>query len=148
MNADKLKHIIDKYESGASTLEEEQMLFDHLENSDTSLGAWATFVKQNKSDVPKDLNESLWQSLEARKPKKSRVLVKLLSAAAAVLLTIVLFIDLPTNDNQSYSEKEALLNEARSMFEKNDHPKYYKNEIIYETDEMIIYSHSKLTSNK
>jgi len=148
MNADKLKHIIDKYESGASTLEEEQMLFEHLENSDTSLGAWATFVKQNKSDVPKDLNESLWQSLEARKPKKSRVLVKLLSAAAALLLTIVLFIGLPTNDKQSYSEKEALLNEARSMFEKNDHPKYYKNEMIYETDEMIIYSHSKLTSNK
>ena len=148
MNADKLKHLIDKYESGATTLEEERMLFDHLENSDTSLGAWATFVKQNKSDVSRDLNENLWQSFEGRKPRKSRFLVKLLSAAAAVLLAMGLFIGFPTNDKQSYSEKEALLNEARSMFTKSDHPKYYKNEIIYETDEMIIYTHSKFTINK
>lgn len=148
MNADKLKYLIERYESGVSTLEEERMLFDHFENSDSSLGAWATFVKQNKSDVPRDLSESLWQSFEGRKPRKSRLLIKLFSAAAAVLLAIVIFIGFPTNDKQSYSEKEALLNEARNMFTKNDSPKYYKNEIIYETDEMIIYSHSKFTSNK
>ena len=148
MNADKLKHLTERYESGASTLEEERMLFNHLENSDTSLGAWATFVKQNKSDVPRDLNENLWQSFEGMKPRKSRVLVKLLSAAAAIILAIALFISFPTNDKQSYSEKEALLNEARSMFTKNDSPKNYKNEIIYENDEMIIYTHSKFTSNK
>lgn len=139
MNQDELKRLIEKYESGASTLEEEQILFEHAEHSDSRMAAWATFVKQNRPEVPQNLNEDLWDTFENKNTNKRRVIFGIVVAAASVLLALNIFVATPTDEKQSYAEKEALLEEARSMFSETK-KKEITNEVIYENEFITIYN--------
>ena len=66
MKERKIEKLIEKYEAGASTLQEEQFLFDNAENSGSKIEAWSTFVKRNKRDTPENFNEALWESFQSR----------------------------------------------------------------------------------
>ena len=139
MSPDKLNEIIDKYESGTSTLEEEQYLFEQAKNSDNAIGSWAAFVHHNKRETSDNLNEELWASFEERTVNKKRYLYWLM-AAASIILVFGIFIHKSAENKQSYAEKKALLEEARSMLSPSPKKVKIKNEIIYEDDILIIYN--------
>lgn len=139
MKEKKIDNLIEKYEAGASTSQEEQFLFDNAENSGSTIEAWSTFVKRNKSEAPENFNDTLWDSFQNRNIRKRRFKIAIMSAAASVLLIIALFIGNPGQKKLSYSEKEALLNQALNMFPDSEQ-EITKGNIIYEDEIIIIYT--------
>lgn len=139
MKEKKIEKLIEKYEAGASTLHEEQFLFDNAENSHSMIEAWFTFVKHNKREAPENFNDTLWDSFQNRTIRKRRFKIGIMSAAASVILIIALFIGNPGQKKISYIEKEALLNQALNMFVSAEQVQAQYN-IIYESDLIIIYT--------
>lgn len=139
MKEEPIKSLIEKYEAGTSTLEEEQFLFENADNSEATLQTWATFVTHNKIAVPDNLNTTLWDSFQKKKKKIRSIKIGVMSAAASVLLLISLFIYKPEQKKLSYHEKEILLNEALNMITDTT-PIESKQRIIYEDDLITIYS--------
>ncbi len=139
MKEDEIERLIEKYKEGNSTLNEEQFLFDHIKNSDPSLEAWSTFVKNNKKETPNNFNDTLWESFQNKKIEKRKRFVGIISAAASVILLISLYIASPKQKEVSYSEKEDLLNQALNMVS-NSEPSEIQQSIIYENEMIIIYT--------
>ena len=130
-----LEKLIQKYKEGDSTLSEEKVLFNNSKKSESSLKLWSTFVDKNKTDIPEDLNSRLWQSFQNKKTKKRRLFLKIMGVAASIILLGALLIGNFDQTEQSYSEKERILNQALAMFESNEdeekqHTIFYENEII------------------
>ncbi|AUC86147.1 hypothetical protein CW731_13025 [Polaribacter sp. ALD11] len=139
MKKELIKTLIEKYEAGTSTLEEEQFLFENADNSEATLQTWAAFVTRNKIAVPDNLNTTLWDSFQKKKNKTRRIQIGIISAAASVLLLISLFIYTPDQKKLSYHEKEILLNKALNMIADTT-PIQSKQRILYEDDLITIYS--------
>ncbi len=139
MKEEHIKTLIEKYEAGTSTLEEEQFLFENAEISEATMQVWGTFVERNKIAVPNNLNTTLWDSFQKKKNRTRSVKIGMMSAAASVLLLISLFIYNPEQKKLSYNEKEILLNEALNMIADTAQIKA-KQRIIYEGDLITIYS--------
>ncbi len=139
MKEDEIERLIEKYKEGNSTLNEEQFLFDHSKNSEPSLEAWSTFVKNNKKETPNNFNDTLWESFQNKKIGKRKRFVRIISAAASVILLISLYIASPKQKEVSYSEKEDLLNQALNMVY-NSEPSEIQQSIIYENEMIIIYT--------
>ena len=139
MKEDEIERLIEKYKEGNSTLNEEQFLFDHIKNSEPSLEAWSTFVKNNKKETPNNFNDTLWESFQNKKIGKRRRFVGVISAAASVILLISLYIASPKQKEVSYSKKEDLLNQALNMVS-NSEPSEMQQSIIYENEMIIIYT--------
>ena len=139
MKEDKIEKLTEKYEAGTSTLYEEQLLFNNAENSSSKIEAWSTFVKQNKRHAPENFNNTLWDSFQNKTIKKRRFKIKIISAAASVVLLIALFISIPRQKKLSYNEKEALLTQARNMIADSEQKIAMEN-IIYEDEKIIIYT--------
>ena len=131
--------LVEKYNEGDSSLKEEQLLFNNAKNSEHSLEAWSTFVKNNKKEIPKDFNDTLWESFQNKKTIKRKEIIKIMSVAATVLLIISLFVGNLKLKEQSYSEKEVLLNQALNMFH-NTTEKEVKYNIFYENEMIIVYT--------
>ena len=142
MEEDKIDDIIKKYEEGNSTLTEEQFLFDNSTNTESSLEKWSVFVKSNKVEIPKDFNNTLWDSFENKKNNKRKILIRTLSAAASIIILISIFIGYPKQKELDYAEKKALLNEAIQMASNSGTEEIEQN-IIYENDIIIIYTTDK-----
>ncbi|NJB72328.1 hypothetical protein GGR42_002819 [Saonia flava] len=138
MKEAKFEKIVEKYKKGESTLSEESFLFNNAKNSGPSLEAWSTFIKKNKTEAPKDLNERLWQSFQTKKAKKRRLFVKIMGAAASIILLVSFFFGNLEKEEQSYSEKERLLNQALAMFDSNEEEDI-QHTIFYENEMIIVY---------
>ena len=139
MKEDEIERLIEKYKEGNSTLNEEQFLFDHIKNSELSLEAWSTFIKNNKKETPNNFNDTLWESFQNKKIGKRKKFVGIISAAASVILLISLYIASPKQKELSYSEKEYLLNQALNMVS-NSESSEIQQSVIYENDMIIIYT--------
>ena len=139
MKENEYKNLIEKYKEGSSTLKEEQFLIDNANHSEPSLEAWYTFVKKNKTETPKGLNDKLWKSFQKNKTSKKRRFIRVLSAAASVLILISFFITTLGQEEQSYSEKERLLNQALGMFDGFEQEEVQHN-VFYENDMIILYT--------
>ena len=139
MKDKKIKDLNEKYKAGASTLHEEQFLFDNVENSGSTIEAWATFVKLTKREAPENFNDTLWDSFQNRTIKKRRFKIGIMSAAASIILLITLFIGIPKQNKLSYNEKKDLLNQALNMFALSEQ-EITKESIIYEDEMIIIYT--------
>ena len=135
----KTERLIKKYKEGQSTLSEEQFLFDSTENLESSLDAWSTFVKNNKTETPKGFNTLLWASFQNRKNRKRKIFVGVISAAASVILLMSLFFANPKQEELNYSEKEVLLSLAKEMVS-NSVSAEIEQSIIYENEIIIIYT--------
>lgn len=141
MNSRETDDLIKKYLAAESTLKEEEKLFNS-KNQRPGIEQWSTYVKQKRQKAPANLNASIWATIQAKKRKKQRHLVRLSGLAASIVIFMAFFIYNTVNKHSEYEEKEALLNEALSMFteEKNTAE---KQSILYEDDMVIIYLASK-----
>lgn len=139
MKEHKIDKLIEKYESGSSTLNEELLLFENGNNAGLPIEAWSAFVKSNKRKMRDNLNDRLWVSFQKRNRFKRTLNIGIVSAAASVLLIFALYFAGPGKNSLSYSEKEALLNQALGMFPEKEQLPVEEN-IIYENDMVIIYT--------
>ncbi|PPK95433.1 hypothetical protein LY01_01020 [Nonlabens xylanidelens] len=142
MKEDEIKRLIEKYKEGNTTLNEEQFLFNHTKDSVLSLEAWSNFIKNNKKETPTNFNATLWESFQNKKIGKRKRFVRIISAAASVILLISFYIASPKQKGLSYSKKEDLLNQALNMVS-NSEPSETQQNIIYENEMVIIYTTSE-----
>lgn len=142
MNEKGIEKLTKEYEAGASTLNEEQFLFDNAENSHSISEVWSTFVKRNRIEAPEGFNDKLWNSFQRRTVRKHRFKISVISVAASIILIIALSIGDFGQKELSYKEKEALLNEALDMFVEPEH-EVTQERILYEDETIIIYASLK-----
>ncbi len=138
MSEENSNDIIQKYKSGTSSLEEEKLLFNSAEKMDEPLKIWADFVKQNQKEIPKNLNDTLWESFEEKTKKSNKFKIGILSAAASIALIFSLFIYNSNQNTLTETEKQALLNEAKNMFIEADEEKAMYRKIL-ENELVIVY---------
>lgn len=139
MNEETIKHIIQKYKAGESSLEEEKILFDSVEKTKESIQTWASFVKKSRITSPENLNEKLWTSFEMKTKKPNKFRIGMFSAAASIALIFSIFIYNNHQNKLSESEKSALLEEARNMFvDENKQQEIYQK--ILENELIIVYT--------
>ncbi|QXP66925.1 hypothetical protein [Polaribacter sp. AHE13PA] len=137
MKEENIKNLITKYKLGSSSLKEEALLFDNVDDSETAIKAVATFVKKNKKVAPDNFNNDLWKSFDKKTTQKNRFKIGLISAAASILLISTLYINTISDNGLSYGEKEALLNEAKNMFTKQE---VQPISVLIESDLIIVYT--------
>ncbi len=137
MNREQTDKLLEKYEQGLTSVEEEKQLFAHPEDSGIDHQVWFQYVNHQKKEVPNDLEDTVWSSIQTRKKKW---LIRTISMAASVALLVSLF--LTTNPWQkkemSYEEKAALLEEALAMCAEKKQT--IEREILYEDELLIIYT--------
>ena len=139
MKEETIKNRIEKYKNGETSLKEEKRLFDEVDENESEIKILAGFVEENKIEIPYNLNDKLWNSFEKKTAKKNRFKIGIFSAAASILLLVSLYFGFLNNDELSYNEKQALLNEAKSMFSDAEVKQTIHN-IIIETDFVIVYT--------
>ena len=139
MKEETIKNRIEKYKNGETSLKEEKRLFDEVDENESEIKILAGFVEENKIETPYNLNDKLWNSFEKKTAKKNRFKIGIFSAAASILLLVSLYFGFLNENELSYNEKEALLNEAKSMFSDAEVKQTIHN-IIIETDFVIVYT--------
>lgn len=139
MKEETIKNRIEKYKNGETSLKEEKRLFDEVGENESEIKILAGFVEENKIETPYNLNDKLWNSFEKKTAKKNRFKIGIFSAAASILLLVSLYFGFLNENELSYNEKEALLNEAKSMFSDAEVKQTIHN-IIIETDFVIVYT--------
>jgi len=142
MKEGNIKSLIKKYKSGTSSLKEEQFLFNYKGDTEPEIEIWSTFVKTNKKEVPNDLNNKLWKSFEKRNSRNHRFKIGFMSAAASIIFIISLAIGSIRQNELTDSEKEVLLNEAKSMFADVNQEQAIHN-IIIENELIVVYTKSE-----
>jgi len=139
MKEETIKNRIEKYKNGETSLKEEEQLFNNVGENQPEIEVLSNFVKENKINIPPNLNDTLWKSFEEKTTKNNRFKIGFFSAAASIVLLLTLYIGFLNNDELSYDEKQALLNEAKSMFSDAEVKQTIHN-IIIETDFIIVYT--------
>jgi len=139
MSEENIKSIIKKYKSASSSLEEEKLLFSSTEKMDEPLKIWTDFVRQNQKKAPENINDTLWASFEEKTKKTNKFKIGVLSAAASIALIFSLFMYNSNQNTLTEIEKQALLNEAKSMFIEADEEKAMYRKIL-ENELVIVYT--------
>ena len=139
MKEETIKNRIEKYKNAETSLKEEKRLFDEVGENESEIKILAGFIEENKIETPYNLNDKLWNSFEKKTAKKNRFKIGIFSAAASILLLVSLYFGFLNENELSYNEKEALLNEAKSMFSDAEVKQTIHN-IIIETDFIIVYT--------
>jgi GTP-binding protein EngB required for normal cell division len=134
-----IKTLIDKYEAGQSSIDEEKIIIDAVKDSNSNDNQWFKFLKQQSTKVPVDFNEKLWEKFDDKTQSKRKLIISILSTAAAVLLFATLYFGGNQQEGMSYKEKAALLNQAIEMTS-NQEQDIAKQDILYEDQTIIIYT--------
>lgn len=136
MREEPINQLLKKYKLGETSLKEEEILFDNAEKLDLQFSELSRFIKKSKKEIPDNFNSKLWNSFKKEQKKKSRFKIGVFSGiAASFLLIIVLY-----NNHlikSDYQQKEALLNEVKSMFETKEETRY---KLIVENDLIAVYT--------
>ncbi len=142
MKEDKFDKLFKKYQEGKTTLKEENILFNKEQNSSPSLQAWFVYAKNNRIKMPKNLNDTLWDSFKIKLRSRRKFTFAIMSAAATIILFITFFIGYTNHNKLNYNEKKALLNQALNMFP-DEKKTEFQHEIIYESNLIVIYTVSE-----
>ncbi len=141
MNKEQVNKLLKKYEQGLTNSEEEASLVEQLGNSRSESHAWFQYIKKHKKQAPANLENDIWDVIQSERKGKIRKLFRIASIAATVVLFIsILWITKAQQENEmSYDDKVATLNEALSMISHTDWNLVSQN-ILYEDEMIIIYT--------
>ena len=141
MNQEEINKLLELYEQGLSSSEEESILREKLGHDRNESFPWFTYLNNKKIKTPKDIEAQVWKSIQVHEKRKSRFGVKVLSIAASIALLIsVLWITDSFNSREmSYEEKAAVLEEALTMITSAEKGLVVE-EIIYEDETIVIYT--------
>lgn len=135
------KELLKKYKEGFSSLKEEKYLLDAKNEIISEFDLLASFLKKNNQKVPENLNEQLWDSFDKKINKKKKFKIGILSAAASIVFLISIFFFNNNQNTLTYNEKEALLNEAKSMFNNTNKEEVYTK--LLEDELVVVYVKTK-----
>lgn len=136
MKSRKAEDLIKKYLAAESTLAEERTLFEHADST-PELEKWSTYVKHNKEVAPAHLRNVIATAIQTRKRSKQRIFMGI-SGVAATIAIVMAVLMYPTKTTMGHEEKQALLNEAFTMFPDVKPISESKN-IMYEDELVIVY---------
>lgn len=136
MKKETIESLVKKYREGNTTLKEEEFLKDNVSKSDVNIHNWLSNVGSKKNDLPQDFEESMWRTFQDKTSNKRKLSFELFSAAASILLLITLMNTNFESKELSYSEKEALLKEALSLYDSTETSN--DNESIFYQDEIVV----------
>ncbi len=139
MNQEEIKKLLELYEQGLTSSEQEAMLTEHLAKDEEHL--WFKFLKHRKKQKPKNIENQIWTAIQNEEKQKSRFILRALSvAASAAIIISVLWITDPLKPREmSYEEKVAVLEEVQLMISASQKAEL-NNIIIYEDETIIIYT--------
>tara|TARA_R110001606_G_scaffold122831_1_gene255913 strand:+ start:282 stop:716 length:435 start_codon:yes stop_codon:yes gene_type:complete len=144
MEKGEIKNLMEKYASGHSTLEEEELLIRNSNDNESLETEWFKYVKRKKKNPTTGLNDKIWEVIKKKKKKSHtrKLLIGGMSIAASFLLLLFYYRPAPIPESKSLAEKEALLKEALAMFD-NKTIKSSNKKVLYEDEIIIIYSTSE-----
>ena len=134
-----IEELIKKYETGESSLAEETFLTDHNEKINTVHKPWFKFIQRNRQTVPQELSASVWEAVQSKRSSRRRLNIGIISAAASVVILLSVFVFNSEKNKLSYHEKEAMLNEALSMFNNETTANQTVQNVLYEDNMIVIY---------
>ena len=134
MKEGNIKKLIERYKAAQTNLDDEKSLFESKKDPENSLHKWFEYANTSRVDAPENLNEELWASFEKKTRTNTSWLVATLAVAASLALILTLVISNSKKSSLDYAEKQALLEEARSMFQED------KTQILYEDELIQIYT--------
>jgi hypothetical protein len=140
MNKERLNKLLELYEGGFTTSEEEKELLTHFNNSRFDNDPWFEFLAKEKKSTPDELEDEIWSHIVKEKRKKRTLFYGTGSIAASILLVVALFVTNPFSSKQMNEEdKLAALQEAYAMLDEVGINSSEK-EIIYEDDILVLYT--------
>ena len=137
MKEETINKLIQKYKNGETSLKEEEQLFYNAKENQPEIRILADFKEKNQIKTPSNLNDKLWNSFDVKQRKNNRFRIGVFSAAASIVLLLSFYFGSLNNNKLSYSEKQALLDEAKKMFLESEQS---IQNIILETDMVIVYT--------
>ena len=140
MKKEQTENIKKLYEQGLSSREEEEYLLKCLANSKVGPDVWFRYINHHKKQIPENLEDDIWTSIQTNKKKKKTLFVKISAAAASVLLILsFVFLNPLELRKMNEIEKNSALEEAFSLISESEQVSAMR-EILYEDDILIIYS--------
>lgn len=140
MNQEEINKLLELYEQGLTSSEQEAKLTDHLAKAKEEEHLWFKFLKHRKKYKPKNLENQIWSAIQKEEKQKSRFILRAVSVAASVALIIsILWFTNPLKPKEmSYEEKVAVIKEVQLMISASQKSEL-QNIIIYEDEAFIIY---------
>lgn len=136
MRKEDINKLIEKYNQGLTTPEEEKELLHHLDQ-DSPFYQWLKILEKRKKNVPQNLNEKLWDTFDKNTQTTRKLPLQMISVAASIVLLVGVVLLNKQEKSLSYQEKKALLDEARSLLVEEDKN---EKEILYDDDLIVIYT--------
>lgn len=139
MRDNNIEKLIEKYNSGESSIAEERYLLKNVKHSKRTLKSWFNFLELQKTEAPTNFNDIIWAKFEHKTKTKSKLIISVLSVAASCLFILAFYINNHQQEVLSYDEKAALLNQALEIIAEKEQQVAEK-DIIYEDKNLIIYT--------
>jgi len=141
MNNERFDHLLKKYLSAESTLEEEKILFT-TKGPPEHMWAWFKYATKTKRKAPTHLKHSILKAIQSQKRKKRQFRIQVSAIAASIILFATLLFNHFSTQKDHQNKNEVMLKEALSMFsDKQNKPMGQK--VIYEDDMIVIYLSNK-----
>lgn len=141
MKEEHIKKLTELYKNGATSVKEEADFYNSIEQKNHDFSDLAKYIHQEKVNIPENLNEKLWTDFEEKISEKKSPKIWKWSIAASILLLFGFYVN-SQYQQQKELEKQAMLEEAKSMF-----TAYYEQEEgfkkILENELVIIYTKTK-----
>ena len=140
MNKEQVDKLLELYEQGLTTSEEEAVLLKELGDSKTGANVVFNYIKHHKKQGPNDLEDKIWSSIQSGGKKKRRSIYSITSVAASVVLIVSLLLVNPFNRQEMSSEnKSAIYDEALAMISESEEIPAVR-EVLYEDESIILYT--------
>lgn len=134
------KDIYKKYLEGESSIPEEEILLNS-DQAEPALKPWTDYIKGNRVQAPDGMEDAIWRSIHQKRKEKKRWIYGLSGAAASITIILGFWFSTGSESSEmSISQKEALLNDARAMFQTKEND---QKEILYSDELIEIYVATK-----
>ena len=135
-NEDKLK---DRYQKGETSRHEEAEFFNNQAQGG-QYKPWAQYRRAQQKVMPEDLLDNIAKEIDERQPKRRNLIITIASVAASIALLAAFFINRSVNNELSYDEKAAMLEEILNTLPEEQVNNEY---VLYEDAMLVIYLETK-----
>lgn len=140
MKEEHIKKLTELYKNGETSLNEEVEFYTSIECKNHNYSDLAKYIHQEKVDVPENLNEKLWIDFDEKISEKKSPKIWRWSIAVSILVLFGFYIN-SEYQHQKEMEKQALLEEAKNMFDTYYEEEGYKK--ILENELVVVYTKTK-----
>lgn len=136
MNRDRHKELMEKYLEGTSSLEEERQLLINNETPTSQKNPWLDYISLQKTAVPDDLSETLWNDFQTKLNRSRNVVATIVALLLISCVSFIMFYQ--SYRTAEYQMKAQLLQEAKLLLSETE-DQSEDQEIYYQDDLVTIY---------